>query len=84
MKPLIVKRSIPLVWIGMALLFTGCETEQTNSKNNDAMVGYAKEQAKAQAKAQAEFANQEQLKKSSLPESRVVKDGTTQSLSLQQ
>ena len=80
MKPFIVKRSIPLVWIGMALLFTGCETEQTNSKNNDAMVGYAKEQAKAQA----EFANQEQLKKSSLSESGVVKDGTTQSLSLQQ
>ncbi|WHP06658.1 MULTISPECIES: hypothetical protein [Acinetobacter] len=57
----------------------GCETEQTNSKNNDAMVGYAQEHAKAQA----EFANQEQLKKSSLAEVQVVTDGTPQPLNAQ-
>lgn len=41
------------------LILSGCETEQTSSKENDAMVGYAQELANKQA----EFASEEQLKK---------------------
>lgn len=41
------------------LILSGCETEQTSSKENDAMVGYAQDLAKKQA----EFASEEQLKK---------------------
>ncbi|MDX8239356.1 hypothetical protein SLL78_13625 [Acinetobacter pittii] len=41
------------------LILSGCETEQTSSKENDAMVGYAQDLANKQA----EFASEEQLKK---------------------
>jgi hypothetical protein len=41
------------------LILSGCETEQTSSKENDVMVGYAQELANKQA----EFASEEQLKK---------------------
>ncbi|MDS7928646.1 hypothetical protein RMB13_04005 [Acinetobacter sp. V102_4] len=41
------------------LILSACETEQTSSKENDAMVGYAQDLAKKQA----EFASEEQLKK---------------------
>jgi hypothetical protein len=68
---------ISIVLLGCMLLSAGCETEQTSSKNNDGMVGYAQDHAKAQA----EMINQEQLKKSSLTEAKVVADGTAQTLS---
>ncbi len=61
------------------LIFSGCETEQSASKNNNAMVGYTQDYAKAQA----EFINQEQLKKSSITEVRAVTDGSPQSLGSQ-
>lgn len=67
------------VLVGMVLTFSGCETEQSASKNNDGMVGYAQDHAKVQA----ELINQEQLKKSPLTEAKVVTDGSTQSLSSQ-
>ncbi|MGN5726310.1 hypothetical protein ACNQO9_14370 [Acinetobacter calcoaceticus] len=47
-----------LAFLGIFIL-SGCETEQTSSKENDAMVGYAQDLAKKQA----EFASEEQLKK---------------------
>ncbi|UGQ30548.1 hypothetical protein [Acinetobacter calcoaceticus] len=47
-----------LAFLGI-LILSGCETEQTSSKENDAMVGYAQDLAKKQA----EFASEEQLKK---------------------
>jgi len=47
-----------LAFSGIFIL-SGCETEQTSSKENDAMVGYAQDLAKKQA----EFASEEQLKK---------------------
>jgi hypothetical protein len=47
-----------LAFLGVFIL-SGCETEQTSSKENDAMVGYAQDLAKKQA----EFASEEQLKK---------------------
>lgn len=50
------------------LIFSGCETEQTSSKENDAMVGYAQELANKQA----EFASEEQLKKLKDHKSNVV------------
>ncbi|AZM39835.1 hypothetical protein EJP75_15695 [Acinetobacter baumannii] len=67
---------ISIILLGGIFLSTGCETEQTSSKKNDGMVGYAQDHAKSQA----ELINQEQLKKSSLNEAKVVADGTTQSL----
>ncbi|WP_087548345.1 hypothetical protein [Acinetobacter sp. WCHA39] len=66
---------ISIFILGGIFLSTGCETEQT-SKKNDGMVGYAQDHAKAQA----ELINQEQLKKSSLTEAKVVADGTARSL----
>ncbi|SUU22514.1 hypothetical protein [Acinetobacter haemolyticus] len=62
--------------IGSALIISGCETEQSASKNNNAMVGYTQDYAKAQA----EFINQEQLKKSSITEMKAITDGSPQSL----
>lgn len=50
------------------LILSGCETEQTSSKENDAMVGYAQELANKQA----EFASEEQLKKLKDHKSNVV------------
>jgi len=47
-----------LAFLGI-LILSGCETEQTSSKENDAMVGYAQDLANKQAK----FASEEQLKK---------------------
>lgn len=75
------KKAIPaimsIILFGIMTLCVGCETEQSASKNNNAMVGYAQDHAKAQA----ELINQEQLKKTSITEAKVVADGTTQSLS---
>lgn len=68
---------ISIALLGGILISTGCETEQASSKKNDGMVGYAQDHAKAQA----ELINQEQLKKTSLTEAKVVVDGTAQSLS---
>lgn len=65
-----------MLLISAVLLSTGCETEQSASKNNDGMVGYAQDHAKAQSK----LINQEQLKKSALTEEKVVTNGSTQSL----
>ena len=65
-----------LMLIGGLFTIAGCETEQ-KSENNNAMVGYAKEQAKAQA----EFAVQERLEEVPLSEKKVVIDGTKQSIS---
>jgi len=47
-----------LAFLGI-LILSGCETKQTSSKENDAMVGYAQDLAKKEA----EFASEEQLKK---------------------
>ncbi|WP_144735029.1 hypothetical protein [Acinetobacter oleivorans] len=47
-----------LAFLGI-LILSSCETEQTSSKENDAMVGYAQDLAKKEA----EFASEEQLKK---------------------
>ena len=65
------------MFMGGLCIVSGCETEQSASKNNNGMVGYAQDHAKAQA----ELINQEQLKKSPLTEAKVVTDGSTQSLS---
>ncbi len=67
------------VLIGTVFTFSGCETEQSASTNNNGMVGYAQDHAKAQA----ELINQEHLKKSPLTEARVITDGSTQSLNSQ-
>ncbi|ENW94927.1 hypothetical protein [Acinetobacter sp. NIPH 298] len=62
--------------IGSVLIISGCETEQSASKSNNAMVGYTQDYANAQA----DFINQEQLKKSSITEMKAVTDGSPQSL----
>lgn len=66
--------------IGGMIMCIGCETEQSASKNNNGMVGYAQKQAQVQA----ELTNQEQLKKHPLPQNRVELSGTKQTLNLNQ
>lgn len=78
MKKLKIASCFPVMWLSIMLLFTGCETEQSASKNSNAMVGFTQDHAKAQA----EFANQDQLEKSSFTETKAVTDGTPQSLNL--
>lgn len=65
--------------IGSMLMCIGCETEQSASKNNNGMVGYAQDHAKVQA----ELINKEQLNKTTLSGSKVITDGSTQTLSSQ-
>lgn len=68
------------ILLGGILICVGCETEQSVSKNNNGMVGYAK----IQAQEQAELTNQEYLKKYPLPQSKVVLDGTKQTVNLKE
>ncbi|MDS7963238.1 hypothetical protein RMB03_09750 [Acinetobacter sp. V91_7] len=77
MKNSVLKLLFPVFVVAGGLMISGCETEQTSQNNS--MVGYAQEQAKAQA----EFANQQQLEKSSLPEVKVIADGSVQSINTQ-
>lgn len=67
------------VLVGMVLTFSGCETEQSASKNNNGMVGYTQKLAQEQA----ELTNQDLLKKHPLPQNKVVLNGTKQTLDLQ-
>lgn len=77
MKNSVLKLLFSVFVAAGGLMVSGCETEQTSQNNS--MVGYAQEQAKAQA----EFANQQQLEKSSLPEVKVIADGSVQSINTQ-
>lgn len=77
MKNSVLKLLFSVFVVAGGLMVSGCETEQTSQNNS--MVGYAQEQAKAQA----EFANQQQLEKSSLPEVKVIADGSVQSINTQ-
>ncbi|MBJ8479854.1 hypothetical protein I6M70_10760 [Acinetobacter pittii] len=77
MKNSVLKLLFSVFFAAGGLIVSGCETEQTSQNNS--MVGYAQEQAKAQA----EFANQQQLEKSSLPEVKVIADGSVQSINTQ-
>lgn len=72
----VISPIMSVVLFGVIMLCVGCETEQSASKNNNAMVGYAQDHAKAQA----ELINQEQLKKTSLTQT-VITDGSVQPLS---
>lgn len=77
MKNSVLKLFFLVFVTGGGIIVSGCETEQTSQNNS--MVGYAQEQAKAQA----EFANQQQLEKSSLSEVKVIADGSVQSINTQ-
>lgn len=65
--------------ISFSFITLGCETEQSASKNNNGMVGYAQDHAKVQA----ELINKEQLSNTTLSGSKVITDGSTQTLSSQ-
>ncbi|ENV04636.1 MULTISPECIES: hypothetical protein [Acinetobacter] len=77
MKNTVLKIFFLIFVTGGGLIISGCETEQTSQ--NNAMVGYAQEHAKVQA----EFASQQQLKKSPLPEGKVITDGSVQQINKQ-
>ncbi|WDZ49526.1 hypothetical protein LF296_09210 [Acinetobacter vivianii] len=76
----LISKIISIIFLGVVTLCVGCETEQSASKNNNGMVGYAK----IQAQEQAELTNQEYLKKYPVPQSKVVLDGTKQTVNLKE